>query len=203
MSEKILSQAEKNYTVEEYLKMERRSATKHEFIDGKLLAAAGSSRLHNLIGTNTTVAIGSRTRGHKCEVYVNDMRVQLNRNRFSYPDVVVVAGEPKFADSETDVLLNPTVVVEVFSRATIGYDKTVKLESYLATDSVREILLIKEDEMRVEHYFKQNPKQWVYRIYNASDDIITLEAIGCKISVSEIYAQVKFDQAAINSQAIN
>lgn len=203
MNEKSLAQGEKNYTVEEYLKMERRSATKHEFIDGKLLASAGSSRTHNLIGTNATVAIGSRTRGHKCEVYVNDMRVQLSRNRFSYPDVVVVSGEPKFADSETDVLLNPTVVVEVFSRATIGYDKTIKLESYLAMDSVREVLLVKEDEMRVEHYYKQNPKQWIYRIYNASDDVISLDSINCKVSLSEVYSQVKFGQAAINSQAIN
>mgnify|MGYP002779063884 CR=1 FL=1 len=203
MSEKIVSQAEKNYTVEEYLKMERRSATKHEFMNGKVLSTAGSSRQHNLIGTNTTIAIGSRLRGHKCEVYVNDMRVQISRSHFSYPDVVVVSGEPKFADSETDVLLNPAIVVEVFSRATIGYDKTVKLESYLAMDSIREILLVKEDEMRVEHYFKQNPKQWIYRIYSASDDMITLESVGCKINLSEIYAQVKFDQAAFNSQAVN
>jgi Uma2 family endonuclease len=203
MSEKIVSQAEKNFTVEEYLKMERRSATKHEFMNGKVLSTAGSSRQHNLIGTNTTIAIGSRLRGHKCEVYVNDMRVQISRNHFSYPDVVVVSGEPKFADSETDVLLNPAIVVEVFSRATIGYDKTVKLESYLAMESIREILLVKEDEMRVEHYFKQNPKQWIYRIYTASDDMITLESVGCKINLSEIYAQVKFDQAAFNSQAVN
>jgi Uma2 family endonuclease len=203
MNERTLTQTDKTYTVDEYLKLERKSASKHEFMDGKLLAAAGSSRQHNLIGTNTTVAIGSRTRGHKCEVYVNDMRVQLSRNRFSYPDVIVVSGEPKFADSETDVLLNPTVVVEVFSRATIGYDKTVKLESYLAMDSIREVLLVKEDELRVEHYFKQNPKQWIYRIYNANDDVISLDSINCKVSLSEIYAQVKFDQTAFKSQAIN
>ena len=204
MNEKFLSQNEKNYTPEEYMEMERRSASKHEFIDGKILSTAGSSRRHNLIGTNTTIAIGSRLRGHKCEVYVNDMRVQLSHNHFSYPDVVVVSGEPKFVDSETDVLLNPTVVVEVFSISTMSYDKTIKLESYLAMESVREILLIKEDDMRVEHYFKQNAKQWIYRLYNAGDDIITLESINCKISLSEIYSQVKFDRNdAVKSHAVN
>jgi Uma2 family endonuclease len=204
MSERSLSQPEKNYSVEDYLRMERNSSTKHEFIDGRILSSAGSSRQHNLIGTNTTVAVGSRIRGHKCELYVNDMRVQLSPNRFSYPDVIVVSGEPKFADSETDVLLNPTVVVEVISRGSSSYDRTVKLESYLAMDSVREILLIKEDEMRAEHYYKQNPKQWVYRIYNAGDDVITLESVSCKISLSEIYSQVKFDHTeAVKSQAVN
>lgn len=203
MSDKISPQTEKNYTVEDYVKMERGSATKHEFVDGKILSSAGSSRRHNLIGTNTTVAVGSRLRGNKCELYVNDMRVQMSRKRFSYPDVIIVSGEPKFTDGETDILLNPTVVVEVFSRATIAYDKTIKLESYLAMDSVREILLVKEDEMRVEHYFKQNAKQWIYRIYNASDDIINLDSVNCKIAVAEIYSQVKFEQEALKSKAVN
>ncbi|MEJ7665419.1 MAG: hypothetical protein WKG07_40795 [Hymenobacter sp.] len=38
-------------------------------------------------------------------------------------------------------------------------------------DSIREYLLIKEDEMRVEHYAKQNAKQWIYRIYNDRDEV--------------------------------
>ena len=205
MSEKSLAQTEKNYTAEEYLKMERRRANRHEFSNGKILATAGSTRRHNLICTNTIVACGSRLRGHKCEIYANDMRVRLNQSRFCYPDVVIVNGDPVFADSETDVLLNPTVVIEIMSNPTGQTDKTDRLESYLAMDSIREILLVKEDEMRVEHYFKQNAKQWVYRIYNAGDDVITLDSVNCKISVSEIYSQVKFEHQteAFKSQAVN
>jgi len=193
MSEKSLTQAEKIYTVEDYLKLERRGTSKHEFFDGKILATAGSSRKHNLIGSNTTIAVGSRLRGHKCEVYVNDMRVKLGNNCFCYPDVVVVSGEPKFDGKESDVLLNPTVLVEVFSKDTRFYDKTEKLEAYLAMSSVKECLLVKEDEMRVEHYAKQTAKQWVYRIYNERDETISLDSINCKVSLAEIYAQVKFD----------
>ena len=204
MNEKILSQSEKIYTAEEYLKMERRRANRHEFSNGKIMATAGSTRRHNLICTNTIIAVGSRLRGHKCEIYANDMRVRLSASRFCYPDVAVVSGEPAFADNEYDVLLNPAVVVEILSNADGQSGKTEKLESYLAMDSVRECLLVKEEDMRVEHYSKQNAKQWIFRIYNDREDIITLESIGCKVSLAEIYAQVRFGQAAeVNSQSVN
>jgi len=154
---------------------------------------SGSSRQHNLISTNTIVAIGSRIKGNKCEIYPRDMVVKLGAY-LSYPDITIVAGEPKFADSNAQILLNPTLVIEVFSKSTVAYDKTVKLDHYLQAESIREILLISEDQVHVEHYFKQSPKQWIYRIYNSNDDVISLESINCKISVSEIYTNVRSDQ---------
>ena len=193
MSEKVATQTEKVYTAEDYLKFERRDAGKQEFSNGRVLNSSGSSRRHNLIGSNTTIAIGSRVRGHKCEVYVNDMRVKLAPHNYCYPDVVVVNGEPKFEGKELDILLNPTVIVEIMSRATLNHDKTEKLDRYLAMESVREIMLIKEEEMRVEHYFKQTQNQWTYKIYGNREDIISIESVNCKISLGEIYAQIKFD----------
>jgi len=192
MSEKILTQTEKIYTVEDYLKIERNGA-KHEYHKGKVVSTAGSTRRHNLIGSNTTIAIGSRLSGQKCEIYVNDMRVKLTNHSYCYPDVIVIKDEPKFDGNELDILLNPTVIVEVLSQATLCHDKTEKLECYLAMESVRECLLVKEEEMRVEHYFRQTANQWIYKIYNRREDIISLDSINCKTSVGEIYAQIKFD----------
>jgi Uma2 family endonuclease len=57
--------------------------------------------------------------------------------------------------------------------------------------------------MRVEHFSKQNPKQWIYRIYNERDDVIALESIGVKLSLGEIYAQVNIRQAELSSKAVN
>lgn len=203
MSEKILSQPEKNYTADEYLKMERRRANKHEFSNGKILATAGSTRRHNLICTNTIIAVGSRLRGHKSEIYANDMRVRLSPSRFCYPDVVIVNGDPSFADSESDVLLNPTVVVEIISNSNGQIGKTEKVESYLAMDSIRECLLIKEDDMRVEHYSKQSAKQWVFRIYNDREDVVSLESVGVKVSLAEIYSQIRLGEMEVKSQTVN
>lgn len=189
-NEKILTEADKNYTAEEYLKTERASATRNEYTGGKILAIAGSNRAHSLIASNLTIAVGNRVHGQKNEIYAGNMRVQISPNRFAYPDLVIVAGKPNFYDEQSDVLLNPTVVIEIFSTKTNTQDKTEKLESYLAMDSIREYLLVKEDEMRVEHYAKQNMKQWIYRIYNDREEVISMESINCKVSLTEIYSQV-------------
>lgn len=193
MSEKILTQTEKIYTVEDYLKFKHRGSNKREFYNGKIMDTVGSSRRHNLIGSSTTIAIGSRLRGHKCEIYVNDMLVKLSDRSFCYPDVVIVKDEPKFDGAEFDVLTNPTVIVEVSSKATICHDKTAKLDSYFAMSSVKECLIVKEEEMHVEHFAKQTVNQWIYKIYNRRDDNVSLESINCRVSLAEIYAQIQFE----------
>ncbi len=203
MNDKELSPAEKKYSIEEYQKMERRNGTKSEFFDGKILANSTSNRVNNLIATNVTIAIGSRLQGQKCELYVNDMRVKLSPKHICYPDVVIVNGVPSFTDNAFDTLVNPIVAFEIFSKNTSFQDKTEKLECYLAMDSIREYLLIKEDEMRVEHYFKQNPKQWIYRIYDTREDVVSIESLNCKVSLAEIYAQIKFVPVEVKSQAVN
>jgi Uma2 family endonuclease len=199
MNEKGLNQSE-NKPSESFVASERRNSAKS---DGRLMGEYGSNRWHNLISTNTAIAVGSRLHNHKCDIYVNAMCVKLKNNSYSYPDVAIVNGEPSFLDQNMDVLLNPTVIVEIFSGKTNSSDKNDQLESYLAMESIRECLLVKEDEMRVEHYAKQNPKQWIYRIYNERDDVISLESVNCKVSLQEIYASIKFRQAEYSSKAVN
>jgi Uma2 family endonuclease len=202
MSERELFQDERNMSVEGQLETERQNGSKKDFSNVKLLANSVSNRMNNLIATNITIAVGSRVQGQKCEIYVNDMPVKLDAKHVCYPDVVVVSGEPVFVDRENDMLLNPTVSFDIFSKNTSFQDKTEKLECYLAMSSIREYILIKEDEMRVEHYAKQNAKQWIYRIYNERDDIISIDSINCKVSLAEIYAQIKFVQLEVKAQSV-
>ena len=203
MNEKPFPQSTNKTSLDDYVTKERNSGTRHEFSDGRIIPRAGSNRVHNLLASNTAIALGSRMHGHKSEIYISNMRVKLKSTFVCYPDVVVVSGEPSFADQNADLLLNPTVIVEIFSNHTNSSDKTNKLESYLAMDSIKEFVLLKEEEMRVEHYARQNAKQWIYRIYNERDDVIALESINCKVSVSELYAQVKTKQAELSSGAVN
>jgi Uma2 family endonuclease len=203
MNEKPLQPARKA-TIEDYMLTERNGGpARNEYMNGRVMPRPGSNRWHSLIVSNVAIALGSRMHGHKSEIYVGNMRVRLQTNLVTYPDLVVVNGEPAFSDPNIDLLLNPTIVVEVVSSTTNTADKTQKLESFLAMDSIKECVVVKEDEMRVEHYAKQNPKQWVYRIYNERDDVISLESINCKISLSEVYAQIKFRQTEISSTAVN
>jgi Uma2 family endonuclease len=183
------------YSAEEYLALERQAEYKSEFIEGEIVAMAGATRRHNLLSLNTAAELRFQLKGRKCEAYASDMRVRMKNTRYGYPDVVVVCGEPQFVDDEFDTLLNPTVVVEVLSVSTRLRDKTEKLETYQAMDSVRECLLIEQDKMRVEQYIKQTPKQWLLRIFETAEETISLESIGCALSLAEVYAQVEFAPA--------
>ena len=176
---------------------------RQEQATGKFQPKMSGNRWHNLIATNTAIAVGSRLAGNRAEIYVNGMRVQLRNDLVCYPDVVIVSGAPQFTDDNSDILRNPTIVIEIFSSATDPSDKTQKLESYLAIASVKDCFLVKADEMRVEHYARQNAKQWLYRIYDERDDVISLDSINLKISLAEIYAQMNVKQAELSSKAVN
>ena len=203
MSEIVPSQQFKKSTMDDYLATERQTGARNEFFNGKIIGRSGSNRWHNLIVSNVAIGIGSRLHGHKCEIYIANIRVKLENNFITYPDVAIVSGEPNFSDNRLDVLLNPTVLIEVISSDMNTAAKSTKLESFLAMQSVRECLLIKEDEMRIEHFAKQNAKQWIYKIYNERDDVVSLESIACKISLQEVYAQIKFRGAELSSRAVN
>lgn len=186
-----------------YQPSERRDVVKNEFLDGRIVPKAPANRWHNLIATNFAVAIGSRIHRSTCEVYANDMKVRIGKNSVCFPDVVVMNGEPTFADESADLLLDPTIVVEIFSNLTKSTDRTQKLEGFLTIPKIKECLLVNENEMRVEHYARQNAKQWIYRIYNERDDVISLESINCKLSLAEVYAQIKLTENALSSKAVN
>ena len=193
-----LATIQKYYSEEEYLAFEREAVDKHELIDGEIVAMAGASREHNLISLNIASELRFRLKGKKCKTYTNDMRVRMKTGRYNYPDVVVVCGEPQFADDEFDVLLNPVVVVEVLSKSKRFRDKTEKLETYQKMESIQECLLVEQDFLHVEHYIKQTPMQWLLRIYEGLSNTISLESIGCQLPITEIYSQIEFEKIAEN-----
>ena len=182
---------------------ERRDVVKNEYLDGRLVAKPAANRWHNLISSNFAIAIGSRIHRSTCELYANDMLVQLGKNSVCFPDIIVVNGEPVFNDQTFEVIQNPTVVIEIFSSVANTTDRTQKLEGFLAIPKIKECLLVNENEMRIEHYARQNAKQWIYRIYNERDDVISLESINCKLSLAEVYAQVKLKESELSSKAVN
>ncbi len=182
---------------------ERHDCVKNEFLEGKIIPKPAANRWHNLIATNFAIALGSRIQRATCEVYAGDMQVRIGKNSICFPDIVVVNGQPTFADENMELLLDPTIVIEIFSGLSRSTDRTQKLEGFLAIPKIKECLLVNETEMRIEHYARQNAKQWIYRIYNERDDVISLESINCKLSVAEVYAQVKLKESELSSKAVN
>lgn len=91
-----------------------------------------------------------------CEAYVNDMRVKAAKARsYHYPDIAVVCGTPEFEDAQKDTLLNPTLLIEVLSPSTEAYDHGGKFAHYRKIASLREYLLVTQDQPGIERYLRQ------------------------------------------------
>ena len=119
------------WTFEEYLAYDRESEVRYEYLDGDIFAMGGASRKHNLVNSNIQAALHPQVRIHGCEIYVCDMRVRIPATDLgTYPDIVVVCGEPQFEDEKEDVLTNPTLLVEVLSPSTGDYDHGKEFAHY-------------------------------------------------------------------------
>lgn len=93
---------------QEYLALERKSETKHEYINGRMVEMTGASRKRNLIVGNLVYILMSQLRGRGGEVYPSDMRIRVPATGlYTYPDVTVVADEAHLEDAANDILLNP------------------------------------------------------------------------------------------------
>ncbi|MDY0092470.1 MAG: Uma2 family endonuclease [Candidatus Vecturithrix sp.] len=109
---------------EDYLEIERAAEYRSEYLNGEMWAMAGATESHIVIVGNLVREFGNQLKGRPCRVYGNDMRVQVTATGlYTYPDVVLVCGERQFHDQQRDMLLNPTVIIEVLSPSAADYDR--------------------------------------------------------------------------------
>ena len=179
-------------TPEEYLAFEREADVKHEYYAGEIFAFAGASEVHNLIVANVIRELGNEMKGRPCKVYPSDMRVQVSpTGLYTYPGVTVVCGEARFDDEQADTLLNPTVIVEVLSPSTEGYDRGGKFEQYRKLESLQEYLVIAQDRVHVEQHARQAEGQWLLSDTDRVEDTIDLPSIACRLLVADLYEKVE------------
>jgi Uma2 family endonuclease len=178
-------------TPEEYLALDRKSEVRSEYLDGDMVAMSGGSREHNLIVTNIVAELRNGLKGHPCEIYPSNMRVKTPATGlYTYPDVVVICGEPQFEDANVDTLLNPTIVIEVLSDSTQSYDRGLKFGHYRKIESLTEYILVNQHQCQIEQYVRQREGPWLRSDMRAGK--LRLPSINCSIDLSEIYDKVQF-----------
>ncbi|MBV9657728.1 MAG: Uma2 family endonuclease [Verrucomicrobia bacterium] len=181
-------------TPEEYLTIERAAPFKSEFVNGEMYAMAGGSLLHALITNNVSGSLWSRLRGGRCRAYSNDLRVHVpDTGLYTYPDVSVVCGEPQLVSDQKDNLTNPTLLVEVLSPSTEKYDRGGKFLHYQRIASLRDFLLVSQDQARVEHYARQPSQlnQWLLTVVTGLESTLALPSLGIELPLTEIYDGVE------------
>ncbi len=180
-------------TPEDYLIFERENSERHEYLDGEIYQMAGESLSHSRVCMNLAREVGNKLKGTLCEALSPNMKVRTsNASLFSYPDLTIVCGEPKFHDVKKDVLTNPRVVFEVLSPSTAEYDRTTKFQRYrMGNETLTDYILISQDKCFVEHFRKSANGDWLYHSYAALEDDLKIESIECELRLAEIYDRVE------------
>lgn len=189
------------YSLEEYLELERKADERSEFIDGEIYAMSGESGRHGDISMNLAGIVQNQLRGTNCRGRIKDTKVKsgaikerFGKGMISYPDLVVICGEPEYHDKHKDVVLNPTVIIEVLSESTEEFDRGVKFMRYRNfNDTLADYVLVSQDEPHVEHYIRQPNGDWLLREYYGLESSFRIDSINCVLNLAEIYERVEFE----------
>jgi len=192
-----------HYTEEDYLAFERESEERHEYLDGEIYLMAGESPQHGDVSTNLTISIGTQLRGTPCRVWSKDTKVRSGplpkrknstKGLYSYPDALVVCGEPQFLDEHKDVLINPKVIIEVLSPTTEAFDCNEKFRRYRTFNpSLTDYLLVSQDKPVIQHFAKQDDGQWVIAAtITGLSGKVHIASVNCTLQLAEVYDRVNF-----------
>ncbi len=193
----------KKFTPAEYLTLERTSAYRSAYFQGEIFAMAGGTPRHSLIQTNLTAELRQALKGDPCTAYNNDLRILVDQTGlYTYPDASIVCGPLELADGQPDVVLNPTVLFEVLSDSTEGYDRGQKFGNYRRIESLREYVLVSQNEVLVERFQRNPDNTWTMTESRGIESTLALTSVGISIPLLEIYDKVDFSKPETETEAI-
>lgn len=181
------------YTPEEYLELEEAADYKSEYRDGDIVPMTGGTTNHNKIALNFAANLKFGLKGQKYDIYIGDVRLWIPRYRqYTYPDVMVIQGEPVYTGTNTTTVMNPLLIAEVLSKSTKNYDQGDKFLYYRSIPELREYLLIDQSQYHVMQYVKTAEGQWLFTEFEAEDSVLSLQSVDFKIAFSDLYERVNF-----------
>jgi Uma2 family endonuclease len=180
-------------TPEEYLRMERESDEKHEYIFGRIIPMAGASTQHNRIVRNMLILLGIHLTD-EYEAFAADQRVyNASTENYVYPDIVVVKGELEYADELFDTITNPLLVVEVSSNSTMKLDQMDKFLTYRKANSFKEYILVAQHYVFMEKFYQTAQGLWEIEAFTKLEESVHLKSVNITLQVKDIYKKVKFE----------
>lgn len=179
-------------TPEEYLALEETSRDKHEYWHGETFMMAGTSREHNVVAGNVYMSFRQKLAARSCAVYQSDVRLRSPQDDvYTYPDVMVICGKVEIDPRQQDTVMNPQVIVEVWSDSTRDYDRGEKFKMYRKIPSLREYVMIDQSAPYIEHY-RRDGHFWVLETLEGMGAALHLRSLELEISFAEIYRQIEW-----------
>ena len=180
------------YTVAQYLEMERAAPSRHEYIDGRIVAMAGETAPHNRIARNICVRLEIAFGDGPCESFIENVKVRVSSTCYRYPDVVALCSEAQFDNAKSPNLLNPAVTIEVLSSSTEASDRDEKFLEYRQLPSVTDYVLVAQDKIEVTHFARQSLNHWIVTIYADQEDALTFASLNTALALRDIYRKIVF-----------
>ncbi|MDB5390979.1 MAG: hypothetical protein JWM11_6625 [Planctomycetaceae bacterium] len=181
------------FTVAEYLAFERNSEFRHEYYQGEIREMTGGTRRHVLVTLNLYRAAERQLPESEYFVVAIDMRVKVNPSGlYTYPDVVIVKGDPEFEDDQERTLLNPILLMEVLSDSTEEYDRNEKFSLFQKMPGFQEYVLAAQDRPKIDHYVRNTRGTWDHFTHESLSETLNLQSMPCSIPLTTIYKKIQF-----------
>jgi len=188
-------QAQKHFTPEEYLELEEKAEFRSEYRNGEIVPITGGTTNHNQIAGNFFAFLKFALRGQNYRVYMADVRLWIPRyQQYTYPDVMIIEGEPIYTGTSTTTVTNPSLIIEVLSEFTKNYDQGDKFLYYRSIPEFKEYVLIDQYQyyVIVMHYVKTVDGKWVLDEIAGESARLSLQTLNFQIQLSDLYEQVDF-----------
>ncbi len=183
------------YTPEEYLELEEKADYKNEYRDGEIISMTGGTTQHNKLAGNFYICLNVALNDLDYEIYIGDVKLWIPRYReFTYPDVMVIEGQPVYYSTNTTIVTNPLLIVEVLSKSTKDYDRGDKFLYYRSIPEFKEYILIDQTKYYVMQYVKTSENQWILTEYETEDAMINLSSINVELSLKQLYKKINFSE---------
>jgi Uma2 family endonuclease len=167
----------------------QRDESDWELVEGDVVMMTNPTENHEQIAGNIGAPLKLAMDAAGCRSTQGGMRVQRDddgRGRDKpKPDIVVRCGPRQNRTFVTD----PLVIVEVLSPSTMDRDRGPKLSFYKSLPTLRHIVLVYQDQMRVEHY-RREAEGWVCDVLTAPEHALRLEAVDFSIGLDRVYFDV-------------
>lgn len=183
------------YSFEEYIEFEETANEKHEYRRGEIVPMTGGTTEHNKIAGNFYFNFRLKRREQKYNIFMGDVKLWIPQyQQGTYPDVMIINGEPTYYKNTRTTVTNPSLIVEVLSKSTQNYDQGNKFLYYRSIPEFKEYILISQSQPYVMQYNKTDARKWLLTEYDAEHSLISLTSVEVDISLQEIYEGVTFNE---------
>ena len=183
-------------SVEDYLKGEKNSPIRHEYVYGEVYAMAGTSDNHNRIVRNLINSLSAHLQNSPCEPFFGDIKVQVTPEVYYYPDLLVSCEE----NPESPYFRNePILIIEVTSPSTENTDRREKRLFYQQMPSVQEYVVIDQHRMNVQVHSRQPNGSWITYFFTQNNDTVEFSSVDLTIELPNLYQRVVFDNNSLQN----